>query len=395
MKPHWDIASLLLYIILGCISMLAIKRIKEIEYKTAKKLTLMSKPYIIWFTTWIICSIWRGVDSGIGGSDAISYITYFENCLDPNYNGIYVNHLDIGYEILCKLIRLFTSDYHILFFIVYGVIIISYQLFIKEFCLSQIKFTPMLLIFLVYLMGFNTIRTSLSIAFILFGLVLLNRKKFKVAIISFIYSCLVHKASIFYVAFVVFYLLNKKFTLKLWHKILWAGFIFIIAKCSQNILIYTNFNQNLNGSYSYYAEMSLNSNFFDNGWKIAFGQLLLLGVTVLFKGIIQKDIRKKSSIDQERFKMIYLMCVYDFMMIPVCYILGIWRGYEYFYLPRLIMWGEVIFALSKLFTKKSRIIFSIGVFFGFICWMTFRIYNIWEDSCIMPYIFQPINYFFY
>lgn len=395
MRPHWDVASLLLYIILGCISMLAVKKIKKIEYKTGKLLPLISKPYIIWFITWIICSVWRYVDRGIGGSDAITYVEYFQECLNPNYKGIYATHLDIGYQMLCKAIRLFTSDYHVLFFIVYGLIIISYQLFIKEFCFTEMKFTPMLLMFFVYLRGFNTIRTNLSVACILLGLVLMNKKRIKSSMILFVFSCLIHKASLIYVSFVVFYFLNKKRETRIWHEILWCVVISITAKYTQKILMFSGIGEELNGAYSSYAARSLKTSFFDNGWKIAFGQLLLLGLVVLLKQMIQNDVSRKSILDQERFKMIYLLCVYDFMMIPVCYTLSIWRGYEYFYLPRLIMWGEVVWVISKIFTKKSQIVFNIGVFFTFVGWMIFRLYNTWESSCLMPYIFEPFNYFFY
>lgn len=80
------------------------------------------------------------------------------------------------------------------------------------------------------------------------------------------------------------------------------------------------------------------------------------------------------------------MCVYDFLMIPVNFILGIWRGYEYFYIPRLILWGIVLKSISYHLTLGSRKILRIVSLTLFIIWMIFRVYNTYEDSLLMPYI---------
>lgn len=56
-------------------------------------------------------------------------------------------------------------------------------------------------------------------------------------------------------------------------------------------------------------------------------------------------------------------------MIPVCYILGIWRGYEYFYIPRLIMWGVLMKGVLSHFNSTSKIIVRILFLVLFIAWM--------------------------
>ena len=53
------------------------------------------------------------------------------------------------------------------------------------------------------------------------------------------------------------------------------------------------------------------------------------------------------------------------------------------------MWGECIYLLRKEF-KDARTIVTIGSFIVFVAWMIFRIYNTYEDTSLMPYIFEPL-----
>lgn len=125
---------------------------------------------------------------------------------------------------------------------------------------------------------------------------------------------------------------------------------------------------------------------FCNGWKIAFGQLLLLTIFLIFQRSVNKCVSNYTELNRQRYQYVYLMCVYDFLMIPVNFILGIWRGYEYFYIPRLILWGIVLKSISYHLTLGSRKILRIVSLTLFIIWMIFRVYNTYEDSLLMPYI---------
>lgn len=390
MTPHWDVTSMIFYIFMGLISMFSISYVKRKEYISGNLYKNTNLIFMTWFIIWIVISVWRGVSKNIGGSDAITYIEYFRECLDPNLNTLYANHLDIGFQLLCKLIRIIFSDYHIFFIIIYGIIIYSYQAFINEFCLSDISFEPMILVFFIYLRGFNTIRTNLSVAFLLIALILLFRKKYKLMIMFIILSCGMHIATLLYSGFFIFYLVYKKNKIKLYHGIFLWGIAIGAANLFRELLIKTDLGNGLRGAYKSYALNSIGKSFFESSWKIAFGQLMLLLIIIILHKKIKKDISKKNTLNQERYNMIFLLCFYDFLMIPICHLIGMWRGYEYFYLPRLIMWGIVISVILKKFTKNSRIFIKIIIFTIFVSWMIFRLYNTWEESLLMPYIFEPL-----
>ena len=85
------------------------------------------------------------------------------------------------------------------------------------------------------------------------------------------------------------------------------------------------------------------------------------------------------------------MCIFDFALVPVCYILHIWRGYEYFFYARLILWGDIIAVFSKSLNVKEKRVASILFTLGLMVWMGIRVYSNWQLSSLSPYIFEPLK----
>lgn len=383
MEPYWSTLSMVLYSIMGLISMSAVGYVKKREYKLGVIQKINNRAFMGWIIIWLFVTVFRKVDYGIGGSDAIQYVLYFRDCLKPNLHTLYAEHLDIGFQLLTKAIRFFTSNYKIYFALIYGIIIISYAVFINEFTPTNIYYEPMLLVFFVYLRGFTSLRTNISVAFLLLAIVSLYRNKKILAAIWLILCLGMHIASFLFVPFFAFYFLYNNKRLKIYQWGLLYGLILVGAKVVQQIVMRMT---GLRGAYAYYASANLNASFFDNGWKIAFGQLLLLGLFFVFQSDIVKAVRNYSEVDKKRYQFIYLMCAYDFLMIPVNFILGIWRGYEYFYIPRLILWGIVIKTISYYLKASNRKLLRIVTLLVFLAWMIFRVYSTYEDSLLMPYI---------
>lgn len=385
MEAYWSTSSMVLYIIMGLVSMSAVSYVKKREYNQGIIQGIINRATVAWILIWEFVTVFRKVDYGFGGSDAIQYVLYFKDCLKPNLHTLYAEHLDVGFQLLTKFIRYFTSDYRIYFALIYGIIIVAYIVFINEFTPTNIYYEPMILIFFVYLRGFTSVRTNLSVGFLLLALVALYRNKRIWSCIWLILCLGMHIVSFLVVPFFAFYFLYKNKRLKTWQWITLYAAVLVGARIVQNFLSKMT---SLRGAYAYYATANMNTSFFDNGWKIAFGQLLLLAFFFIFQKRINENVSNYNELNRKRYQYIYLMCVYDFLMIPVNFILGIWRGYEYFYIPRMILWGIVLKNISYYLTPRSRKIFRIVSLTLFIIWMIFRVYNTYEDSLLMPYIFE-------
>lgn len=387
----WDNASMVFYICMGIVPVLSVYCAKIYEQKKNLVIGIKNRYYISWMLIWLIITVWRRVAYGFGGSDARSYVQYFVECLDPDTTSTYAAHVEIAFRWLNKLIRFFTDDYHIFFLLIYGAIILAYQLFVKEYHLKNTSVLPLVLLFYVYLQGFSSIRTTLSIACILFGIMALYKDKRIMSVMLFILSVLTHFASIFYAAFYLFYYLYRKGKIKLWHGGFWSISAVICARTVQYIMLNTALGELIGGASAYYVSRSARDTFFGGGgWKTAFGQLLLLIAVFVFNKKIKRFIAVRDGEDQRRFELVFMMCFYDFLMIPVCYILGIWRGYEYFYMPRLLIWGVIVELICKKFVESNRRYIRICFLLAFVAWMVFREYNTGQLNGTMPYIFEPL-----
>ena len=86
---YFDNGSMLLYVLLGLISMWAVQKAKIIEVKTGKMASVLNKHYIAWGIVWVIVAVFRKVAFKLGGTDALNYIGFFEKCMHPNVESFY------------------------------------------------------------------------------------------------------------------------------------------------------------------------------------------------------------------------------------------------------------------------------------------------------------------
>ena len=391
-SPHWDWLSMMLYIIMGIIGAMAVRNVNKkngIHRCTYQKKSYYS--YVIWGIIWVVFASFRYVASQIGGMDASAYIQYFDVCLKPG-DYWYAEHMDLLYRILNKAIRTITSDYHLLFFVVYGIIVYSYIVFVEEFRFPRMSYIPLILMAYIYIRGFTSIRTNLGASCVLISIVYLHRNKNGRAIIFAIASALFQVTSLIYAGFLPFYFFYKKKNVKMRTCIIWIAAAAVVGRIGQYIIANFNIPFLSHGSYRWYAVYSQQGQtFFTNFWKIAFSQMLLGFALAYLWRPLRKDIFIRYEKDGEKIEFIKLLVIYDIILIPVTYVLGIWRGYEYLYIARLMLWAELIPLLKRRIAASSKFFYNVVIFVVFIGWMIFRQYNTWEDSGLMPYVFEPLR----
>lgn len=386
MRPYWDDLSMLLYVLMGVVSLISLNfALKYRENNKSKSLLYLSCGIIVW----TIFASFRVVAYGVGGSDAINYVGYFENCTTGAKVFPYSDHMDWLMGVIITAIRYCTSNRYMFFIIIYGFMSWTYYYFCYKFAPKKSSSIPFFLLFFLYLRSFCSLRSNFCISLILMGLVgLFYLKNYKVYLITFS-SVLVHKAGLVFAMVLPFLQVFKKRKLSVPMVIALITISSLLASVLQRIFLSSFADADLGGAYQSYASESLEGGgFFDNAWKIAMEQMAL-GVLMFFN---IKNLRRRwetfDDIDKKRIEIIYLICVFDFMLIPVNYIMSIWRGYEFFYAARLVMWGEVI-ASSPI--AKFRIV-KLLILAAFVAWMIFRVERTYEDSALMPYFFEPLQY---
>lgn len=387
MQPRWDMFSVALYCMMAFVGTICASQAKISKKNRHKKNEKLY--YVVWFTIWVLFASLRYVAYRIGGTDASSYVYFFEN-INSRSLPIYYQHYDKGFWMFTRMIRLFTFNYHIYFIVFYGILMYCYIKFIDEFSVFYGVYISYFMIFFLYLRGFTSFRTNLSVAFLLLALVYLKKKqKFKLALFLII-ACSMHKATVLYALFIVFYLINKRKPITIRTSVIFsfiAGIVGLIVRNYIGLLFDSRID-----AYGSYAKSSIGVSFFDNFWKIAFGQLALMIMMILFNKDIMHLILQGKKDDRKKILLLRTICMYDFVLIPITFILNIWRGYEYFYIPRLAMWGIVMrIELQKLPTGFYRKIYKVIIYIAIISWFVFRLYNTWEDSSLLPYIINFSN----
>lgn len=386
-ESYWSLGGALFYIFLGVVAMFAMMYAKKSEVATGSIPSWKNKYLVAWWFIWVFFAVFRIVNMNTGGADAPTYIYYFENC-NGSVLTSWFEHVgsDIGFKWLNKICRYLCSDYHFYFLVIYGFMAYAYMLFLNRFCSAKTSFVPYLLSFFLFLRAFVTFRTNLAIAFIAVACVFLIEKKWQWAYLIGIIAVLFHKSAVIYVACIPFchFFANRKISIKA--AVLFVILSSLIGRVLQAWFIQYASSTDLNGAYVAYASHSVGVSFWQNAWKTAFEQMLLAVVML----VMHKRIGLGHS-EQERskFDIVWNLCIYDFMLIPINFIIGSWRGYEFFYLARIIMWGECLYQVLHFVKRDYRLIISASFFIVFVAWMLFRISATWADSRLLPYVFEP------
>ena len=367
-QPYFDTVTLILYIAIGICAMIFI-RLYNNSNKRKNSLTIL-------FILLVVFSISRKVGINLGGMDAISYETIF---FSRDYSRILENN-EFLFVYFTDAIRCFTDNAVIYRLFCYSLIIISYIFFIKEFCPSKSSAIPYVLIMYPLLMSFNTMRNSMAMAMILIGLSLMKRKNDVLGALFVISSIYFHRMSIIHVPLILFYYFFKSRTL--FNSKFLLAFLIITTTCVSMVLGtffqgYVLSSDFIDGTDLYYLGMNTGSSF----WHAlaSFIPLVLIFVFMLIN-------TNKQMVDDNKF--LYIIVLYDIIIYPCTFIFGMWRANEYFYIPRLTLWAILLYAFFQKVPIEVRSIMRTAVLAMFIVWFIDRMKGVYEDSAIMPYVFN-------
>lgn len=136
-----------------------------------------------WFLFTLLASM-RVVDDVYGGSDSREYVAGF--LYDYEYSSEKLFYM-IG-----RLIRNFTDNYHVYFFVIYGVIVFGILLFAAEMFRERVSLPILFLYFNSYADSFGILRQYLAIAIGMIAFVLVHRKKRAMGMAVMLVAGLIH-----------------------------------------------------------------------------------------------------------------------------------------------------------------------------------------------------------
>lgn len=382
---HWP--TFFLFIILGILLAYACHRERRSALLNNKGMALFGSPYIGVYLIWIFIGIFRLIDAHHGGTDTPSYIETFKFCFNKSHS----EGLDIFFKYFNLFIRSYTSDYHIYLAAVYFIFVYSYTYFINTFIPSKSSVIPIVLTCYLLFVGFSSLRSNLSSSLLLISIACLMREKKLISISFALMSILTHVSMAMYLPVLFFFYFFKDREIKF--KVLLVLFFISVAVgvIVQNSFIAGGFafleGLSSGAAYTYYATRSQELSFFDSYVVIAFPQMAMGGAMLFFWGKM-KIIMEMDGIDSKKIKGLFLICCYDVITIPIEFTLGVYRGYEYLMLPRLVMWGVIVMLTSDMVGKKHSALVKISYAALFLLWIYTRFNAMYESSHLMPYKFD-------
>ncbi len=386
-ETKWSYGSLILYIIMGVCFAALCSNAKKQPNVTSKGRRL---EYVIVLVIWTLFATFRYIDSNVGGTDAPTYIYYFENCHDPSV----ASKMDFCFRLINVSIRYLTSNYRVYFIIYYTFITYAMIYVVKEYHNVEASFIPLCILIYLYNRSFTSMRSNLAIAFIMIALVKLSQKQEKKAFFGAILAVFTHVSAFVYAGFFLFHFVYKRKKISLGKSVFIIGAALIVANLAQSMIIsdkISYLSEVGTGAYASYARKSIGKNIILNYSVSNIPQLALFIVMLLLRKQIDRRIENANKVNKEMADKISLMrmiCYYDFFVVPIIFVLGIYRGYEYFYIIRLLMWGEVIPIVKEKLSGKEKILVNIGAYSVFTIWMIGRYDATWESSHLMPYVFS-------
>lgn len=385
--PYWTLGTTLLYTLMGIVGIWSIGMV--IKHPSSKPF-YKNKYYQIWFIFWIFIAAFRLIDGGAGGTDAYAYYLYFVKSFDIHGweltpLGLYDSNL--GFRWYNRILRLISDNQIYFLAITHGLMLLCIIKFIDVFQFKKANIIPYFLVVFWYVRGFCTIRSNLASAILLISLIYLAKNKYKQSIIAAVVAVLFHKMMILYSMFIPFYWYAQKKKIKLKFVVI---AIILISMVTTALTTFV-FGGNLMGDeftehYGEYSNNASEAGFFSGFWKIAFEQIILGAFMLIFKKAAFKY-RNENSGDLAKFDVIWYSCLFDMILIPICSAFGIWRGYEVFYIPRLVMWSLLLGVLTPK-DRKIKFIYIMFICLMFYGWFFQRLSaeSFWFETNLMPYI---------
>lgn len=150
---------------------------------------------------------------GIIARDDRAYFKIFEyvpKIYKLSFHYLELERVEIGYTILNSIVKTFTENYKVMFFIVALISLVNLYIFINYF--SNYFFYSIAFYYCrwLFLKEFTQLRSALACSFFYIGLILLHKKKYIYYFLSIIIGGLFHKAILFCLIFPLFIYFYKK-----------------------------------------------------------------------------------------------------------------------------------------------------------------------------------------
>lgn len=375
MSRSWDTVTFLLYVAISIIVVNLCKIGAVYESQSVSKHSALHKTSnLCYFIAFIILVLLATLRNEYVGSDTPVYVRDFMSATmyHFNYNNILsFNQSEPGFQLLLYVVRRFTDNYHVLFFICYSLIAGSYIKFIKYFYDEKSDYIFLQIFIFFYVSNMSGLRSALGMVFLLPSFMALAEKKYLKSVILTVLAACFHYTMIFNIIIIglSWVVSNPVINRRRW--ILPAAIIGAMITSYGAVSV-------LNGllsvtKYAFYKTDVEQLSLLGSAFYIIFAVLIFINYRRLLNRIEQKPILKG----------IMNCCISFLITYPVIFLTAAYRIPNYYALPRLTIWSELEKCYEENVTKNSIILFRFLCQIVIILYLLYRFTRMAENGNFM------------
>jgi hypothetical protein len=327
---------------------------------------------ILAYVFFIVFSVFRVIDVGLGGIDALGYKRIFENAGGSIVESMNNQFYEPGYSLIIWFSRTISEDYRVALFIIYTIMFLFIVNFIKNITYGRYTPVSIFLLLTLWLSSFNTTRVILSIFIGTYVYsCLLKRRYIKATLVAFIAISIHYSAIILLFIILIHGLVENK------SKIKKARLLGLIAASTLFFLALAYLLDSLLIGTRYQAYIDWNEGQLSTGTLIAIIISVIIGL---------KNYNELTNINEyNRFFIIALFAFIPFFILQSSYAI-IYRSIM-FSLPILyVLIPDLIKSLKIRYTKDVFKFLLKAPLIGYFMIRIYTFFSVEIYSAQVPYI---------
>lgn len=324
------------------------------------------------YIVYIFIAVFRVIEIGTGGYDAIAYKKIFLSANTDLFTFFIAHKEEVGFKLILWIVRQFTDDYKVILWIFHSIAYVScayiiYNIKAKKETLSIWVTTFLICTYLFY--SFNILRSGIVILIGTNVLILLMKENYRVAIFLTIFSISIHVSTIILLPVIAFFWINKNIDkIRMNYAIRFIIFTIlaelIVLKFIQKFII--------NSAYRVYS----------NKEGISLRTYVIVIVVIYFMWRQNKRVFHDKLLHKQEIVLLFTLCC-----IPIQTHYSIAYRMVLIFMPMLYICMYNIFIKNR-FLKEFKVYFSslfvwglVGLYFLYRCYSIFYI----EFRNVYPY----------
>lgn len=313
------------------------------------------------------------------GSDTAVYVEWFrsgwEFTFDP-WKLLTFQQMEPGFQLFMVAVRSMTDNYHVFFFLAYGMIAASYMAYIRYFFDETSDYLFLQIFIYFYVSNMSGMRAAMGMIFLLPSFIALSQKKYGKSMVLTGLACCFHYTMIFNVAMIVlvWILSSPLFRRRRWvmpTALAAAALVSYVGLGLMNRVIAST-------KYGYYTTDIKDLSLLGSAFYMIFAVLLYVFYQELM-GFIQKH---------KKYESVYYTAVAFVITYPAVYLTAAYRIPNYYAMPRLAMWSVLEKAGEKKFPGRERAWFRLGMQIVVILYLLFRFTRSAQDGSFVYRILE-------